>query len=228
MMLDCAHCPVRDRAACSALEPHEREALAENGRLLLMNGGQTLFRAGDDSTRCATLISGLLKVVSIEADGTEHILALIHPAGFVGELFTPFAEHDVVALVPSQLCVFGRGEITRALHAQPRLTEALLRRSQADLHASRALLALSVRRSARQKVAGLLLALARSASQSPCHPAPLLDLPLSRADMASLLGLTIESVSRQISALERDGLIRRNGPRNVELCDSAALEQTAA
>ena len=50
-----------------------------------------------------------------------------------------------------------------------------------------------------------------------------LDLPLSRAEMAGLLGLTIETVSRQVSALERSGAIRRHGLRGIELVDAAQL-----
>lgn len=227
MTLACEHCPVRDRAACSALDPQERARLAEAGRSLRLDRGQTLFRAGDPADRCATLIEGALKVVTTDADGTEHILALIHPAGFVGELFAPFADHDVVALIPSKLCVFSRSEIARTLELQPRLSEALLRRSQADLHAARALLALNGRRSARQKVAGLILALGRSASDSPCHAAAQFDLPLSRGEIASMIGLTIESVSRQFTALERDGLICRRSARRIELADPVGLEDAA-
>ena len=65
--------------------------------------------------------------------------------------------------------------------------------------------------------------MAGAASDSPCHPAARFDLPLSRAEMAGLLGLTIETVSRQVSALERSGAIRRKGLRGIELVDAAQL-----
>jgi len=42
--------------------------------------------------------------------------------------------------------------------------------------------------------------------------------------MAGLLGLTIETVSRQFGTLERDGAIRRNGARGIGLVDPARLE----
>ena len=80
-MLACAQCPVRDRAACSALNAGSRAELAAHGRVTKLERGDALFRAGDPSDRCATLIRGALKVVTTDADGTEHILALIHPAG---------------------------------------------------------------------------------------------------------------------------------------------------
>lgn len=223
MALSCDTCPVRERAACAALDPEVRADLAAHGRTVMLSRGEALFRAGDESDRCATLIQGVLKVVSTDADGTEHILALVHPAGFVGELFAPFEHHDVVALGDARLCVFSRSRITHTLSAHPRMADALLRRSQEDLYAARQLLALTGRKSAQHRVAGLILSLADAASHSPCHPALKFDLPLSRAEIADLLGLTIETVSRQISALERKGLIRRSGARGIELVDPARL-----
>lgn len=228
MSLACETCPVRDRAACSVLTEEERAALARAGRTRQIARGETLFAAGDSANACATLTSGALKVTSFDADGSEHILALVHPSGFVGEFFRPFTDHDVVALADSTLCVFAGSDMDRALDEYPALARALLRRAQEDLHASRTLQALSGRKSARSKVASLLLGFAQGASQSPCHPAGSFDLPLSRGEMAGMLGLTIETVSRQLSSLEKAGAIRRNGKRGIDLADPALLSEAAA
>lgn len=219
----CAGCPVKDRAACAVLDSEERSELAAGGQIVNVERGVTLFAAGGDSRSCATLISGALKVTSFDSEGTERILALIHPAGFAGELFTPFTHHDVVALTDSRLCLFPRARFESALGRYPALSEALLRRANADLYESRELMALMGRRNSQAKVAGLLLAFARAASDSPCHSAREFDLPISRGDMAGLLGLTIETVSRQLTALERDRLIARKGARGIELVDPARL-----
>ena len=209
------------------LSVEERDELARSGRSRKLKRGETLFAAGDDSTACATLIKGALKVTSIDESGTERILALIHPAGFVGELFAPFAHHDVVALADSELCVFPRSEMGRAVDLHPKLAQALLRRTQEDLLQSRELLALSGRRSAAGKVAGFLIGLAEAASDSSCHAAREFELPLTRGEIAGMLGLTIETVSRAITRLERDGIIRRRGARGIELVDPARLAWVA-
>lgn len=222
MSLPCAECPVRDRAACSVLSGNERDRLARAGRMRKLRRGELLFAAGDEDSACATLVRGALKVATLDEDGTERILALVHPAGFVGELFTPFAQHDVVALTDSELCVFARSDMGRAVEQHPRLAQALLRRSQEDLHQSRELLALSGR-SAAARVGTLLLGMAEAASDSPCHAAQEFELPLSRGEMAGMLGMTIETVSRTITRLERAGAIRRKGARGIEMLDPARL-----
>jgi len=228
MSLDCSSCPVRHRAACSVLDVEEREALARAGRSRKLRRGEMLFAAGDESTACATLLRGALKISTVDEEGTERILALVHPAGFVGELFAPLAHHDVIALTDSELCVFPRSDIGRAVEHNPKLAQALLRRTQEDLLQSRELLALHGRRSASGKVAGLLMGLAEAASQSSCHPAQQFELPLTRGEIAGMLGLTIETVSRAITRFEREGAIRRKGARGIELLDPARLESEAA
>lgn len=225
--LNCAGCPVRDRAACSVLEHDERDTLSAEGRTRRLARGETLFSAGEKSPTCATLLSGALKISTCDADGEERILALIHPSGFVGEMFSQFAHYDVVALTESALCVFSGTDMEGAVERHPALAHALLRRSQEDLHAARDLLALSGKREAGAKLAALLLGLAQGASDSPCHPARSFELPLTRGEMAAMLGITIETVSRRLSAFEGDGLIRRDGARGIELLDPARLDALA-
>lgn len=228
MNVRCEQCPVRDSAACSVLTEEERDALSKSGRTRALTRGELLFAAGDEATACATLTRGALKVCAYDSEGDEHILALIHPAGFTGEMFAPFARHDVVALTDSELCVFPKAELTQAVENYPALSLALLRRAEEDLHASRDLAALSTRKSAEARIAGLIMGMAGAASDSPCHLAQQFDLPLTRGEMANMLGLTIETVSRRISALESDGAIARRGKRGIELLNPAHLRQLAA
>ena len=117
--LKCATCPVRERAACAALSDKERAELARLGRRRHVARGETVFAAGDRSDQCATLISGALKIASHDEAGTERILSLVHPAGFVGEMFAPIAHHDVIALADSELCLFGRREYEAAVDRFP-------------------------------------------------------------------------------------------------------------
>lgn len=224
MNLTCSTCPVRENAACAVLTPEERDAMAAAGRTRTLRRGEMLFAAGDEEAACATLVSGALKVSAIDQDGNEQILALVHPAGFIGELFAPFAHHDVVALTESKLCTFARGDIERAINDYPALARALLKRSQADLLASRSLLELTGNASAEARLAALLHDFAAAASESSCHLASEFELPLTRGEMANMLGLTIETVSRKLGELEDTGAIIRKGKRGIVLLDPQLLQ----
>lgn len=225
--LRCDVCAVRDHAACAALDPVERRELAKLGHQRRLKRGESLASAGDPSELSATLTKGVLKVSTFDEDGAEHIVSLIHPAGFAGELFSPTVSHDVIALTDCELCVFPRNEYERALELFPSLSRAMLRRSSEALDQSRSFLAVVTRRSAAQRVAGFLLALSRAANDRACNAAPQFDLVLTRGEIASLLGLTIETVSRQLTKMERVGAIRKEGLRRVKILDAPHLEQLA-
>ncbi|GAA0275290.1 Crp/Fnr family transcriptional regulator FnrL [Alteraurantiacibacter aestuarii] len=223
MNLACETCPVRDRAACAVLNDGARDDLARSGRTRKLRRGDILFSRGEEDAACAMLVSGALKIATFDTEGNEHILALVHPSGFIGELFAPFATYDVVALTDSELCVFPRSEMLQALDENPKLAKALLRRTEEELRRSRKLLELSGRSSAIGRVASLIRGMADAASKTSCHMAQKFDLPLTRGEMANMLGLTIETVSRSLTRLEREGILRRNGVRGIELIDPAQL-----
>ncbi len=227
IQLSCEDCPVRATAACAVLTPEERGAMAAAGRTRVLERGEMLFAAGDEEAACATLVDGALKVSAVNQDGDEQILALVHPAGFIGELFAPFAHHDVVALTKSRLCTFSRRDIEAAIESYPALARALLRRSQEDLQATRTLLELTGHATAETRVAALLHDFATAASQSSCHAATHFELPLTRGEIANMLGLTIETVSRKLGDIETAGAIARTGKRGIDVLDPALLAALA-
>ena len=83
-----------------------------------------------------------------------------------------------------------------------------------ELDAAREWMLLLGRKTAREKIASLLAIIARrdAALQPAAEPGVLVfDLPLTREQMADYLGLTLETVSRQMSALKKDGVISLRG-----------------
>jgi CRP/FNR family transcriptional regulator len=78
------------------------------------------------------------------------------------------------------------------------------------------------RKTAREKIASLIAIIARrhAAINMQGMRGPLvIDLPLTREAMADYLGLTLETVSRQVSALKKDGVIALEGKRRVTIPD---------
>ncbi|MDB5675970.1 MAG: hypothetical protein JWM65_2952 [Sphingomonas bacterium] len=222
MPASCDTCPVRDDAVCAALGPAELAAFRRIGHHRRFARGETIFAAGDESVSCATLVRGAVKLCSNGADGTERIVALVHPAGLLGQLFFPQIRYDAVALTDSELCLVPRKDFERLMREAPALQQGVLQRSINELDDARALADLIGRRDARGRVAGLLLAFAEAAGPG-CHHVARFELPLTRGEMAGLLGLTIETVSRQLGMLEEQGLLARHGARGIEIRDAPAL-----
>ena len=130
--------------------------------------------------------------------------------------------NDVTAVSDLLLCCFRRRPFEGLLRSSPRIAARLLDMTLDDLDAARDWLLLLGRKSAREKIASFLTILAsRDAMLRQAQtPGPVvLDLPLTREAMADYLGLTLETVSRQISALKRDGVITLEGNRRVTVPD---------
>ena len=224
----CATCPVADRAVCSVLSPEARAELAPPGTHRGYARGKTIVAAGDPNMVCATLTRGAAKMSTIDRDGTERIVALVHPAGMLGQMFAPAATLHVTALTDSEACLFPRSQFEALRDARPALAARLLNELGRELDESRALIDLISKRQARGRVAALILAFSRAASPAPCHDESAFELPLTRGEMAQLLGITIETVSRTLTALEKEGTLRREGSHGVVVLDRSALEAQTA
>ena len=99
-----------------------------------------------------------------------------------------------------------------------------------ELDAAREWMLVLGRKTAREKIASLLSIIARrdATLQLKGAEGPLVfDLPLTREAMADYLGLTLETVSRQMSALRRDGVIELQGKRHVTIPDFGRLMEEA-
>ncbi|MEE3071149.1 MAG: helix-turn-helix domain-containing protein, partial [Pseudomonadota bacterium] len=112
----------------------------------------------------------------------------------------------------------------------PHIAERLLEMTLDELDAAREWMLVLGRKTAREKIASLLAIIARrdaTLRQNKLNGPMVFDLPLTREAMADYLGLTLETVSRQISALKRDGVIVLEGKRHVTVPDLGRLLEEA-
>lgn len=216
----CAACAVRSRAICGALASDALAGFGAMRRERRLARGQTLLWEGDAAACVANVTSGVLKLTTLGVAGDEQIVGLAWPGDFVGSPFGASLRFSATALADSSVCLFGRAEFEAFLDGHPTLERALLHRAFADLEQTRGFLAMLGRKTAGQRVAALLLALAEAEGSAASDR---IALPLSRQEMADLLGLTIETVSRQLGRLSEEGLIALPDRRSVLVRRLSAL-----
>ncbi len=228
----CSDCAVRDAALCGSLDDLELRALNVIGERRRYPRGSTIIWAGDDSVICGNLLEGMLKLAISTPDGREQIVGLLYPADFVGRPYAEEADHTVEALTDVELCVFPRRQFEHVLDDHIRMERLLLQRTLTALHEARARMLMISRKTASERVADFLLEMAAKVGEGGCRAAaggPLtFDLPLTRGQMADVLGLTIETVSRQLTRLKTAGIIGLPGARAVTISDPGALQAIAA
>lgn len=109
----------------------------------------------------------------------------------------------------------------------PGLEHRLFKQTLNELDDARDWMVTLGRKSASEKVASFLLMIARNIDPAldPSAQSTSFDLPLTRADIADFLGLTIETVSRQLTRLRSDGVIRIENNRHVTVDNLNRLQR---
>ncbi len=221
----CQACAIRNRAICADLDSREISLLNRLGRRRKLTAGEHLMWEGDEAVLVANVLEGVLKLSSHSSDGKEQILGLVYPSDFLGRPFGQTSPYGVEALTDAYICVFERKDFDRFAREHPRLEHKLLERTLSELDRSRRWMVLLGRMTAEQKVASFLLEMSERLGTSQIDGTRFVTLPLSRQQIADVLGLTIETVSRQMTRLRDDGMIKLPSRREIILRSENELRE---
>jgi CRP/FNR family transcriptional regulator len=228
-MSNCDLCVVRNRAICSALDARELAALNAIGRTRALTAGESIIWEGEDSVLVANVIDGVLKLSTNTEDGREQIVGVVYPSDFIGRPFGGTTGHGVTALTDAHVCVFSRRDFDAFAREHPALEHKLLERTLGELDRTRRWMLLLGRKSAAEKMASFLVEMTERLGGAACRidadrpGRRTLTLPFSRQQIADVLGLTIETVSRQFTRLRGEGVIDLPSRREVTILDFEAL-----
>ncbi|MGF1605770.1 MAG: Crp/Fnr family transcriptional regulator [Rhodothalassiaceae bacterium] len=228
MPAQCDACAIRKTSICRDVGPEVLSDLAATARRVEFQPGQAVHLDGQAWARFANILAGVVKIVHPSAAGKEQILGLLYPGDFLGRPFAGASEHVFQALTPVTLCSYPKARFEALLERCSELQRALLDRSLDEIDALRRWMTLLGHKKAGEKVASFLIMLADRLGEPADDPTALrLELPMTRAEMADVLGLTVETVSRQMTRLRSDGIIETAGPRCVLIRDPARLSDRA-
>lgn len=227
----CAACAVRHSGLCSALSTEERDDLTAIARRKHLSPGQNFVLEGDAPRDFANITDGVAKLVRGAEDGRSQIVGLLFQSDFIGGLPGTSADevepHSIVAVTDLELCLFPRPRFEVLLDRYPSLESKLLRQTLDELQLARDWMVLLGRKTAAERVASFMLHVARRLRNHGCRPSGSFELPLGRADIADYIGLTVETVSRQITKLRKDGIIELRGAKNITYVDEERLRERA-
>lgn len=202
----CEACSARTISICRILPHPDLRDLADLAALKAYRAGDLVFREGDRAEHVFNITEGMVMAFKLLGDGRRQVLGFLFKGDFVG--LVGGAEHGfgVQALTHVSVCRFPRPAFRRFLLERPDLEDELLSRASDDLVAARDHVTLLGRKSATERVTSFLLGMAEREARLGGAP-DLAFLPMTRADMADFLGLTLETVSRVLSSLKRQRII---------------------
>jgi CRP/FNR family transcriptional regulator, anaerobic regulatory protein len=228
----CEHCSVRHQAVCGAMDEVQVKKLAQIAHRKKISAGQTIISDEDPVDFFANVISGAIKLTKTLPDGRQQIVGLLFAPDFLGRAYSKNNPYTAEAATDVEICTFPNAAFERLVGEYPGLQQRLFQHTLDELDAARDWMLLLGRKTAEEKVASFLYMLARRSMLTGCvHKgtpgAAAFELPLTRSDIADYLGLTIETVSRQLTRLKTSNVIRLSTNRLIMVPDLDRLAQAA-
>lgn len=201
------------------LEADQLEEIRREARLIELGRNAYLFYQGDPAERVHVLLEGSIKLVQVTLDGQQVLMRYIHP----GEAFTLLAALEGIeypasaqAATESRILAWDRPTIQSLMLRFPVIALHVLEVVAAHVREFQdRLRELSTERVER-RLARALLRLANQAGRK-VSAGVLIDLPLSRQDLAEMTGTTLYTVSRTLSQWESAGIIHSSREKVVIL-----------
>lgn len=187
---------------------------------------EMLFSEGDAGGKYYEVLEGVVCSFRVLHDGRRQILSFSYPGDIVGIGHERECKCSCEAVSPARVRCIPAAALTRSLAEQPDLARRLFSVATSELASMHDHFVMVGRKSATEKLASFLLALARREAGSDADTATI-QLPMTRTDIADFLGLTIETVSRRFTALRKLGVIDLPQTTRVRVNDMRKLEELA-
>ncbi len=213
-----------------SLNTEDEERLARVVKRRSLKKGEALFRKGDEGNSLYIVKSGRIKIVLPSDAGDEVSPAILSEGDFFGEMALLDGmprSADAIALEPTELFALNRSDFFSFLLNNEKAIQSIfsnlsmrLRRTD-DLLEDVCFLTISTR------LAKILVELAEvHGRQGEVKGIIQIDLRLTQRDLASMVGVTRESINKELRVLREKGLIGTEG-NAIQILDMIRLKRRA-
>jgi len=180
-----------------------------------------IYAQDDEAEMFYLVVRGVVRTSKLTCDGRRQVGDFYYEGDLVGLEPGPLHRFGAEALTECELQVVRRKAV-RAYVGEAEVDRAILAATAHEFERLQEHVVLLGRRSARERVASFLLALAQR------EPNDAVDMPMGRQDMADYLGLTIETVSRMLTQLQGEAIVEFPATRRFQVRKWGALEAMTA
>ena len=224
----CDDCRIRHSSICHALSDEELNHFNQIVQTRKFKAGDLIISDEQPIDYFANIVSGVVKLSKILPDGRHQIVGLLFAPDFLGQAYKNYSSVFVEAATDLEICCFHHDKFEEMLEKFPHLKHEVFEKTLNELDAAREWMLLLGRKNAEEKVADLLVMIAKRWELLGCgNIKGVVELPLTRSDMAAYLGLTVETVSRQFTHLKSKKVITLLDNNHIDIPDLEALASIA-
>ncbi|MEL6920113.1 MAG: Crp/Fnr family transcriptional regulator [Pseudomonadota bacterium] len=216
----CRACESRHKGICGSLSPDQLVQLSKHTSKQTYASQAELVGVGDDVHSYSNILSGVVKLTKLMSDGRQQIVGLQFAPDFLGRIYSNTSNCTAEAATNVRVCSFPKTVLEEIIRNAPGLEHALHEQALRELDEARDWMLTLGRKTASEKVASFLYLIASHIDpevETDDVRSVQFELPLKRAEIADFLGLTIETVSRQLTKLRKERIIEIENNRMVSV-----------
>lgn len=213
--LSCAFCKTRVNSLFGSLDEEGLHDLSANKTCIKYKKGQTLFYEGTRPMGIYCINSGKAKVYKLSSQGKEQIINICNPGDLLGYraiLSEEYYSASATVIEEASICFIPKEDFMGLLNKNPMFFQKIIKSICHELGVMREKIADLAQKSVRERLAGSLLMLKETYGVDGSE-STLIDISLSREDLANIVGTATETVIRILSEFKRDGLISLEGKK---------------
>ena len=203
----CSLCKIRSYSFCRCLNDDQLEIFSKVSFEKKFTDKENIFLQNDPSTHLYNITEGNVKIYQLLDDGRIQIIGFLYPGDFFGTYKNNKYNYSAEAIGNLRVCVFDQRILDKYMDQNPILAKELLNQTSYELTLAQDRMTVMGRLNAIEKIAIFFINISNQRKRIGWQSNPI-SLSMARQDIADYLGLTIETVSREISKLKTSNIIK--------------------
>lgn len=218
---------IRHRGICDELTADQFQYSNKSATTRTLQPGTELIVESTETEAFSIIVSGMVTLSKLMIDGRQQLVGFRFTPSLIGRPFGKENGSNAECATEVEVYSFPRHIMGRLITDNPALKSKLLHQALDELDEARAWMLALGRKNAGEKVASFLLFIAAGACPENEAETAVIDLPMSRSDIADFLWLTTETVSRELTKLRSHNAIQISNTRHITINDLSHLSARA-
>jgi len=218
----CSVCKIRSYSFCRCLPDEKLEVFSKISSEKEFNDKETIFLQQENANNLYNITKGNVKIYRLLRDGRIQIIGFLYPGDFFGSYKKEQYNYSAEAIGEVRVCMFNQESLDNYLGENMSLAKELLHMTSHELTLAQDRMGVLGKMKANERVAQFILNISKQRARIGWQDNPV-SLPMTRQDIADYLGLTLETVSREITILKTANFIKVMNSKQIFLVNKEKL-----
>jgi len=218
----CSECQIRSYSFCRCLKDEQLKEFSEISTNRKFKNKVNIFLQQDEAKNLYNITEGNVKIYQLMDDGRIQIIGFLYPGDFFGSFKKGKYNYCAEAIGDSKVCIFEKKKLDSYMENNISLARELLNQTSQELTLAQDRMKVLGKFDATEKLSKFIFNITEQRKRIGWQNNPI-SLPMTRQDIADYLGLTIETVSREISKLKTSNIIKIISSKQIFINDFEQL-----